>query len=95
LDRLYEEMAYIAYHFHWPREEVMSLPHKERHRWVREISEINRKINQGAEEQEPATGSGVVALGGAGGFQVDLKERFRRQVQDYRKTQQASGPEPL
>ena len=28
-------------------EEILALPHPERHRWVKEISEINKKINQG------------------------------------------------
>ena len=34
LDRLYEEVAYIAYHFHWPHEQLMTLEHAERRRWV-------------------------------------------------------------
>jgi hypothetical protein len=45
LDRLHEEMAFIAYHFHWPRAEVMTLPHGERRRWVREISSINEVLS--------------------------------------------------
>ena len=42
LDRLYEEIAFIAYHFHWSHEEIMNMEHKERQRWVEEISRINR-----------------------------------------------------
>jgi hypothetical protein len=42
---LYEEMAFIAYHFHWDREEIMQLEHAERRRWCREISEINRRLD--------------------------------------------------
>jgi hypothetical protein len=45
LDRLYEEVAFIAYHFHWPFAEVMSLEHRERHRWCEEISKINKKLS--------------------------------------------------
>lgn len=45
-DRLYEEVAFIAYHFNWSREEVMSLPHSERQRWCEEISDINSRINE-------------------------------------------------
>lgn len=45
IDKLYEEMAFIAYYFHWPQSELMNLEHKERLRWCREISEINRKLN--------------------------------------------------
>lgn len=44
-DRLYEEMAFIAHHFHWGRNELMSLPHGERRRWCREISAINRRMD--------------------------------------------------
>jgi hypothetical protein len=46
LDRLHEEMAFISYHFHWSRAEVMTLEHHERRRWVREISSINDALNR-------------------------------------------------
>jgi hypothetical protein len=49
LDRLYEEMAYIAYHFHWPWHEVMHMDHRERQRWVDEIATINSRLNRMAE----------------------------------------------
>jgi hypothetical protein len=45
-DRLYEEVAFIAYHFNWSREEVLSLPHEERQRWCEEISDINERMSQ-------------------------------------------------
>jgi hypothetical protein len=48
LDRLHEEVAFVAYHFHWPREEVLSLEHAERRTWVQQISSIHRKMNEGA-----------------------------------------------
>jgi len=44
-DRLYEEVAFIAYHFNWSREEIMQLPHEERQRWCEEISAINERMN--------------------------------------------------
>lgn len=44
-DRLYEEVAFIAYHFNWSREDIMELPHHERQRWCAEISAINERIN--------------------------------------------------
>jgi Family of unknown function (DUF6760) len=44
LDRLHEEVAYIAYHFHWPREDVLSMEHADRRRWVEEIAKINRRL---------------------------------------------------
>ena len=46
LERIYQEVAYIAYHFHWSVEEILAMEHRERQIWVREISEINREINQ-------------------------------------------------
>jgi hypothetical protein len=44
-DEIFREVAYLAYHFHWSLDEIMGLDHKTRHRFIREISEINRKIN--------------------------------------------------
>ncbi|MFQ5881383.1 MAG: DUF6760 family protein [Candidatus Methylomirabilales bacterium] len=45
LDTLHEEVAFIAYHFHWGYETVLSLEHRERRRWVEEISKINRTLS--------------------------------------------------
>ncbi|NPV90563.1 MAG: hypothetical protein HPY50_07320 [Firmicutes bacterium] len=45
INRIYEEMAFIAYYFHWSQEEIMQLEHRERRRWCEEISSINRKLN--------------------------------------------------
>jgi hypothetical protein len=45
LDQLHEEVAFIAYHFHWPHGEVMQLEHADRRRWVSEISTINQRMN--------------------------------------------------
>lgn len=48
VDQLYEEMAFIAFHFHWSRDELMGLEHGERRRWCEEISSINRRFNDQA-----------------------------------------------
>ena len=45
LDQLYEEVAFVAYHFHWPHDQVMGLEHAERRLWATEISAINQKMN--------------------------------------------------
>jgi hypothetical protein len=45
LKSLYEEMAFIAYHFHWSYGELMQLEHRERRRWCREISAIHRTLD--------------------------------------------------
>jgi hypothetical protein len=46
-DRLYQEVAYVAYHFHWSRDEILDLEHPERQRFVAEIARINTRISEG------------------------------------------------
>ena len=48
LSALYREVAFVAYHFHWSHEDVLLLEHKERQRWVEEISAINDRANSEA-----------------------------------------------
>ena len=50
LNRLYEEVAYLAYHFHWSYQDIMNIEHRERQKWCQEISKINRKINEDMNE---------------------------------------------
>lgn len=45
-DRLYEEVAFVAYHFGWSRETVLEMPHRERQRWCERISAINERMNR-------------------------------------------------
>lgn len=45
-ERLFEEVAYIAYHFHWPHDQIMEMEHRDRRRWVDEIARINRRLNE-------------------------------------------------
>ncbi|WP_354673144.1 DUF6760 family protein [Capsulimonas corticalis] len=47
LEALYEEVAYVAYHFHWPLGDILDLEHAERHKWVAEISKINQRLTGG------------------------------------------------
>ena len=47
-DTLFEEVAYIAYHFHWDRDRILDLSHPERRRWVQEIAAINRRLSEQA-----------------------------------------------
>lgn len=46
LDQLYEEVAFVAYHFNWGHDDVLNMPHWERRRWCEEISKINEKMNE-------------------------------------------------
>ncbi len=50
LKTLYQEVAFVAYHFHWPPDAVLNLEHEERRRWVEEISSINRRMSKAEEE---------------------------------------------
>ena len=47
LERLHEEVAYIAYHFHWPMDDILRLEHPDRRRWVEEIGKINKQLSGG------------------------------------------------
>lgn len=44
-ERLYQEMAFLAYYLHWSNEDLMELDHWERRRWCREVSAINKKLS--------------------------------------------------
>ena len=46
LDLLFEEVAFLAYHFHWPMSDILELEHADRRRWVQEISAINRRMSE-------------------------------------------------
>ncbi|MHC1754026.1 MAG: DUF6760 family protein [Methanosarcina sp.] len=43
LDQLHQEVALIAFHFHWSYEEIMYMEHQERHEWVQEIVRLINK----------------------------------------------------
>lgn len=44
-ERLYEEVAYVAFHFHWPLADILDLEHPDRRRYVAQIAALNRRIN--------------------------------------------------
>ena len=37
-DRLFEEVSYLAYHFHWGHGEILDLEHPLRRRYVEEVA---------------------------------------------------------
>jgi uncharacterized protein DUF6760 len=45
--RLLEEVSYVAYHFHWSLGEILDLEHPDRHRFVKEIGQINEWLTTG------------------------------------------------
>jgi hypothetical protein len=42
-DRLFEEVAYVAYYLHWPLDSILDLEHPIRRRFIDEIGSINRQ----------------------------------------------------
>ena len=40
-ESLYAEVAYVAYHFGWSREEILGLEHAERREYVARIARLN------------------------------------------------------
>ncbi|HKV78334.1 MAG TPA: DUF6760 family protein [Candidatus Sulfotelmatobacter sp.] len=51
MQTLYEEVAFVAYHFHWAPEVIVNLEHMDRIRWVKEISAINERVNNENNDQ--------------------------------------------
>jgi len=49
--RLHEEIAFLAYHFHWDYDTLMNLEHREREQWCREVSRINREMSSEKKER--------------------------------------------
>jgi hypothetical protein len=45
-EQLDQEIAYIAYHFHWSLDAILDMEHAERHSWLKEIARINQEINE-------------------------------------------------
>lgn len=41
-----EEVAYIAYYFHWPLDDILKMEHADRRQWAKKIAEINRKMSE-------------------------------------------------
>jgi hypothetical protein len=44
-DQLFEEISYVAYHFHWPLDGILDLEHPLRQRFVEEIGRANRRLD--------------------------------------------------
>lgn len=39
------ELAFLAYHLHWPLADLAALEHADRRAWVAEVSSINERRN--------------------------------------------------
>ncbi len=51
LDRLHEEIAFLAYYVHWDHATLLALEHGERRRWCQEVGRINRQVSGGETER--------------------------------------------
>ncbi len=40
VDRIHQEIAYVAHHLHWSLEEIMDLEHHDRRRYVAAADEL-------------------------------------------------------
>ena len=45
-DRLFEEVAYVAFHFHWSLDAILDLEHPVRRRFVEEIGRLDRRLTE-------------------------------------------------
>ncbi|MEH1840412.1 MAG: DUF6760 family protein [Nostoc sp.] len=43
MEQLHEEVAFIAFYFHWSLEKILTLPHANRRLWVSEIAKIKQQ----------------------------------------------------
>jgi hypothetical protein len=41
--RLHSEIAYLAYHLHWPLDDLLDLEHPLRRTYVDEVATLNRR----------------------------------------------------
>jgi hypothetical protein len=46
-DRLWEEVAYVAYYLHWSLDQILGLEHPSRNRVIEEIGKIHTRVGGG------------------------------------------------
>ncbi len=46
-DRLHEEIAYVAYHFHWSLESILDLEHRDRRLYTEQIASLVTRGTEG------------------------------------------------
>ena len=49
LERLHEEVAYLAYYLHWQPDQLMNMEHGDRRLWVRQVADIHHRAAAAAE----------------------------------------------
>ena len=46
-ERLHQEVAYVAYHFHWGHDEILELEHADRRGYVGQIADLVTRASAG------------------------------------------------
>ncbi len=41
---LHQEVAFLAFHFHWSLDDILNLEHQQRRRWVTEIEKLKQRL---------------------------------------------------
>jgi hypothetical protein len=65
-DLLMEEVSYVAYHFHWPFDQILDLEHPLRREFVTRIAGMNAAVNAAAEERIGRANSSTEGSAGDG-----------------------------
>ena len=67
--QLLEEVSYVAYHFHWPFDQILDLEHPLRREFVQRIGSMNAAVNAlTAGEADQGEDAAAAASGGAGSW---------------------------
>lgn len=45
-DRLWEEVAYVAYYLHWSMDSILDIDHRVRQRVISEVGKINTALSE-------------------------------------------------
>jgi hypothetical protein len=67
-EQLMDEVSYVAYHFHWPLDEILDLEHPLRRDFVTRIGGINAAVNAAAQAAAEQRAAGAGAAGAGDGW---------------------------
>ena len=62
-EQLMDEVSYVAYHFHWPLDEILDLEHPLRRDFVTRIGGINAAVNAAMETAAAERAAGAAGDG--------------------------------
>lgn len=50
VEALWQEIAYLAYHLHWPLDDILDLEHMDRVRLIRAVASLNQRAWEAARD---------------------------------------------